>query len=60
MDTSTASRIIVRVSKAIASLSHQHIKMTKDLVAEQIKVDDIAIGVIYCTQIKIKNPGFVN
>ncbi|XP_023312227.1 putative nuclease HARBI1 [Anoplophora glabripennis] len=62
MDTSTVSRIVVKVSQAIARLYPRYIKMPEDIVDEQIRFHDIArfprtIGVIDGTHIKIRNPG---
>lgn len=62
MDTSTVSRIIVRVSTAIAGLSRQYIKMPEDLLAEHMKFHQIArfpriIGLIDGTHVKISSPG---
>ncbi|XP_031332890.1 putative nuclease HARBI1 [Photinus pyralis] len=62
MDTSTISRIIVRVSEALARLYPRHVKMPEDVVGEQVRFYDIArfpraIGAVDGTHIKIKNPG---
>ncbi|CAG9773144.1 unnamed protein product [Ceutorhynchus assimilis] len=64
MDTSTVSRIIVRVSEAIARLYPQYIDMPQpqNIIDEQIKFHDIArfprvLGVVDGTHIKIQNPG---
>lgn len=65
MDKSTVSRIIVRVSKAIASLAHIYIKLPRtreDILRTQRNFYNIAafpkvIGVIDCTHIKIQSPG---
>lgn len=62
MDTSTVSRIIVRVSVAIARLYPRYIKMPEDQLSEQIKFYDIAkfpktLAVVDGTHIRINNPG---
>ncbi|XP_022920357.2 putative nuclease HARBI1 [Onthophagus taurus] len=65
MHTSTASRIISRVSRAIVMLRPQYIKMpsnTEEILAVQNQFYGIAafpriIGAIDCTHIKIQSPG---
>lgn len=67
MDKSTVSRIIVRVSKAIASLAHIYIKLpqTQEEISQaQRNFYNIAafpriIGAIDCTHIKIQSPGIL-
>lgn len=67
MDKSTVSRIIVRVSKAIASLAHIYIKLPRtqeDILRTQRNFYNIAafpkvIGAIDCTHIKIQSPGML-
>ncbi|XP_018374641.1 PREDICTED: putative nuclease HARBI1 [Trachymyrmex cornetzi] len=65
MDKSTVSRIMVRVSEAIASLANIYIKLPQtqeDILRTQRNFFNIAafpkvIGVIDCTHIKIQSPG---
>ncbi|KAJ8981059.1 hypothetical protein NQ317_018032 [Molorchus minor] len=64
MDISTVSRIVVRVSEAIARLSPQYIRMPENgrFIEEQTKFYEIArfpkvIAVVDGTHIKIQSPG---
>ncbi|KAI4455231.1 hypothetical protein MML48_9g00013038 [Holotrichia oblita] len=64
MDISTASRIIVRVSEAIARLYNRYIKFPEpnNIVQEQTKFYNVArfpriIGVVDGTHIRIQSPG---
>lgn len=62
---STASRIVNKVSRAIASLARRYIKLPstqEDVEHIQIKFFEIArfprvIGAIDCTHIRIQSPG---
>ncbi|XP_018392760.1 PREDICTED: putative nuclease HARBI1 [Cyphomyrmex costatus] len=65
MDKSTVSRIMVRVSEAIASLANIYIKLPQtqeDILRTQRNFFNIAafpkvIGAIDCTHIRIQSPG---
>lgn len=65
MDKSTVSRIVVRVSEAIASLAPIYIKLPQtqeEILRAQRNFFNIAafprvIGAIDCTHIKIQSPG---
>lgn len=64
MDISTVSRIVVRVSEAIATLSPRFIRMPRDneIIKEQYKFHQIArfpkvIGAVDGTHIRIISPG---
>lgn len=67
MDKSTVSRIIVRVSEAIASLAHIYIKLpqTQEEISQaQRSFYNIAafprvIGAIDCTHVRIQSPGML-
>lgn len=67
MDTASVCRIIAKVSRAIASLAPQYIKMPEEqnLYAEHLKFHEIArfprvVGLIDGTHIKIMSPGKYN
>lgn len=62
---STASRIIAKVTRAIASLSARYIKMpssAEEITEDKMKFYEIArfpkvIGAIDCTHVRIQSPG---
>lgn len=67
MDTATVCRIIDKVSRAIANLAPQYIKMqaAQNLHAEHLKFHEVArfprvVGLIDGTHIKIMSPGKYN
>lgn len=68
MHTSTVSRIIVRVSEAIARLAPNYISMTNnmdDILKTQEDFFDVArfpkvIGAIDCSHFRILSPGILN